>query len=227
MKGRESETEVLKNLIPYLASSKQPTGKMETYLWELTDQDARPEIHGTAALGLGTLGYEVKKSDPSRAKAIQVEFSKRLKSAISSKEKGRYIRVLGNIGGKGITQDLQNHLSEGSEYRTLALDALRNGEEAEVSPLLIEAITKPGNEEIKFRALQALAGKDRSDSAITFYQEVLVTEKNTLLVKQVLLNLGRVSEDSERALKIVKEFRKSCGNQELCSLAQKILLANG
>lgn len=221
---RSGDSEVYASLLGHLAESVNPTTETEAALRQARTKDDRPFVRQMATLSMGTLAHRLREHEPERAQRIVDETVAELRNAKSDAEVLNALGALGNVGLESQVTAIRPHLSSANEeVRRAAVWALRFVESEEAAELLLAAAQNDLSEHVRSTALQALGFTDPSTAKVSALRTIIARETHVRVVADALRLLGRQAEVYAEAAEELRRFGKTCGNRDLCAIAEQLI----
>lgn len=210
-------------LIPNLTFCEHPNEATEAYVRSLT-QDPDPLVSGTAHLGLGTIGHQLRDIEPARATLVFQDYQTQLSQAASDPDKHQAISVIGNIGLQETVQVMKPYLTDANpKTRAKAYEALRFVKAPESERLLIEALKVEQDTIVRELASESLLYDAVEETSLDAIELQLKTESNIQVIKNLARTLANSAKELPRARTILENYSKRCGHPDLCSFLDGIV----
>jgi hypothetical protein len=211
-----SQAQGVEMLTIELASVPYPEQASEDLLRTLANGETSHPTFSAATYGLGRMAHRLKSQAPERAQKVMSELGDLLQESEQMEEKVFYLNALANIGLPQQLPLLRPHLSHADgNVRKSAYAALRfiPGEESE--NLLVAAIQKDAEPEVRSQAAWALGFRPWSETQSDLTEERLRQEKSPLVLRALLENLARAAAEDPKAQKTLRWFASVCAEPDL------------
>lgn len=209
-------------LLPHLSMTAEPTESTEEFLRDLSQSGGT--IAATATLGLGTMAHHLKESARARSTALLDTLAQRLSQAQDVESVRLVLSAVGNIGISEQIPLLKPFVtSTDDELRAHAVAAFRHVDDPHAHQILMERGRNDLSPVVRARAVESLSFTPGNETTLDYYRDVLSTEREIPVLKEVLKNLSLLVSTMPESKDVLANFISHCGNSDLVTYATGLL----
>lgn len=213
--GRE-KNQVMLNL----AFTNSPTSETEALYWDIFNSTNDPKEKTSSLYAIGIM---TSKFDPGSERYNQSinELERVYGAANSRSDKRLAIKAIMNTRSSEFYDEMKSLIDQDDEYKILALTSLKHIKSDDSEAMLLKYSFSDEAEE-RFVAVNSLSSYPVNSEILERYNEILYTETNKRITKQVLNNMDTYKSDPGVQVLAVS-YRASCPSDELCRLTNRII----
>lgn len=225
MIARPEEADVWRQVLFNFALQEGLSPQVLDRVSALLDQaDSRSDIHRTLVENIGSIAYQTPDGD--RQKSVYNKLVLRAAETTDEASLLPYVTGLGNLGYSDTTSWAQEALkSANPEVRRLAPQTLRRLESPEAGYILIDLVAHDKDKRVRQEASQALMDKEYEASQFEDLGRMLTSETDPQVALRLVDVLGHSQEHKERAIEILENYFRKCGDPQVCQRVESLLVA--